>query len=367
MLWLAGIASAATVAVLDFDGYGVSFTEAQTATQGMRDAFLEEGQVDPLSGSDIADGVSRGLDGGLRRARELVAEGRRLYTGGDPAAALAPLTEAVGLHASAYSDVGRRPEMADATFLLGLCLLKAGRATEARERFDKVVSLVPHYAAERYQKMPENAAALLDAAEAALSSGPRTVRTADEMRRIGAALNVDYVVTGSVNGEGALYAKIFADGRLLSEVKGALEEMPPGPMDGAYVALAKRLGAAGLAGESAPEGGAGEDDRPELAPVDDAGLDDELDDASLDEGAIDRGPRFREDPPPAKKRPAPTKITTSGAMRYDQGPLVERWWFWAGVVGVAGGGVAGVWYAATPAPIEYVAEPDGWSVTVALP
>ncbi|MFN7144515.1 MAG: hypothetical protein ACK4YP_12125, partial [Myxococcota bacterium] len=203
-LLLAGIASAATVAVVDFDGYGVSFSDAQTATQGVRDAFLEAGVLDPLSGSDIADGVSKGQDDALRRARDLVSEGRRLYTTGDAAAAVGPLEDAIGLHEGALSDVGRRPELADAVFLHGLALLKTGDATDAKLRFAEAAALVPHYAKERGTRMSSEAAGLLAAAEDALAKGPRKARPADEVGRIAEALDVDYVVTGWVSADGAL-------------------------------------------------------------------------------------------------------------------------------------------------------------------
>ena len=88
---LAAPALAASVAVLELDGRGVRREDVETATQGVRDAFLEDGRLDPLSGSDIADGVSGGHDGELRRARELAAQARAAHDGGDPARAIPAL------------------------------------------------------------------------------------------------------------------------------------------------------------------------------------------------------------------------------------------------------------------------------------
>lgn len=367
-MWLALLwqtASAATVAVLDFDGYGLSFSDAQTAAQGVRDAFLEEGALDPLSGSDIADGVSKGQDDALRSARELVSEGRRLYTAGDAAGALSPLIEAIRLHDTAFSDVGRRSELADATFLLGLCLLKTGQAGEARVRFTEAAALVPAYAKERGTRMPSDAAALLAAAEDALAKGTRKARPADEVGRIGEALGVDYVVTGWVAADGAVSARMYAGGQLVSEVKANLEETPPLPIDGAYNDVVRRLAEAGAAAPVvvAPP--------PEPEPEPDPELDpgpppefDEGEDAAAP-ARPGRTPRTTA-PRTTVTREARPRAKEAGGMRYAEGPITQRWWFWTGAVAVAGGGAFGIWYALLDPPVEYVEEPDGWTVTVTV-
>jgi hypothetical protein len=358
MLLFVSLASAATVAVLDFDGQGVSFTDAETVTQGVRDAFLGEGALDPLSGSDIADGVSKGQDDALRRARDLVAEGRRRYSSGDAAGALAPLTEAIGLHQAAFSDVGRRPELADADFLLGLCLLKAGRSTDAHDRFAEAVALVPHYAQERGTKMSDTAAGLLAEAEQAWAAGPRHTRSAAEAGRIGDALNVDYVVTGSVDGQGAVSARMYGDGRLVAEVKGTLEELPPLPVDGAYSDLARRLAQTGHVGGAATAAVAVGDDG-----GDDAGED--LDADPVETPDFGEGDSHGDAPARhAADKPTSSKIRAGGSVRYEQGPITQRWWFWTGAVLVAGGGGVGLWYALSEPPTEVVQDPDVWSVTV---
>ncbi|MES2643060.1 MAG: hypothetical protein V4850_26495 [Myxococcota bacterium] len=368
MIWLALLwqtASAATVAVLDFDGYGLSFSDAQTAAQGVRDAFLEEGALDPLSGSDIADGVSKGQDDALRTARELVSEGRRLYTAGDAAGALSPLLEAIRLHNSAYSDVGRRSELADATFLLGLCLLKTGQAGEARTRFAEAAGLVPAYAKERGTRMSSDAAALLASAEDSFAKGPRGTRPDDEVGRIAEQLGVDYVVTGWVAADGAVSARMYAGDRLVSEVKANLEESPPLPVDAAYNEIARSLAADGTAAPAVV-----------VAPLPEPEPDPELD--------LGPPPEFDEEEDTVAARPARTPRTSAprttvtraskpsgkseaGGMRYAEGPITQRWWFWTGAVAVAGGGAFGIWYALLDPPVEYVEEPDGWTVTVTVP
>ncbi len=361
-LLFASVASAATVAVLDFDGYGVSFSDAQTAAQGVRDAFLESGKLDPLSGSDIADGVSKGQDAALSRARDLVSEGRRLYASGDSAAALDPLAEAIELHEGADSSVGRRPELADATFLYGLCLLKAGRSADARVRFGEAAFLVPQYAKERGTRMSSEAAGLLAAAEDTLARGARKTRPAAGIGRIAEALSVDYVVTGWVGADGALSARLFAGDQLVSEAKVMLDERPPLPVDAGYGTLVALLTEAGLtAPVSEPE--------PEVLPEEEAEQLDAEDTPDFDEGPSPAGPRAAAAAPRAAAAgtsSAKVKIKDSGAMKIRR-PIVEQWWFWTSAVAVAGGGTFGLVYALTPPPTEYVEEPDGWSVSVTTP
>ena len=369
MLLLAGLASAATVAVLDFDGYGLSFSDAQTVTQGVRDAFLEGGTLDPLSGSDIADGVSKGDDDTLRRARELVSEGRRLYTAGDSTGALAPLAEAIRLHDAAFSDVGRRPELADATFLRGLCLLKAGQASEAKAAFAAAAALVPGYAKERGTRMSSDAAGLLSAAEGTVAKGTRAARDPGEVGRIGEILAVDYVVTGWVSAGGEISARMYASGELVSEVKVVLEETPPLPVDGAYTALVRDL-AVGSAGAPVAVAAAVAEEEPDpeaLADEEDPGPPPDFDEGDDAPAARARPAKASGTAKVTTTRATTTKIKDSGTMRYAEGPLVQRWYFWAGAVAVAGGGAFGIWAAVQPTPVEYVEEPDSWGVTVTLP
>ncbi|MDP2309628.1 MAG: hypothetical protein Q8P18_26645 [Pseudomonadota bacterium] len=386
LLWHGAVASAATVAVLVFDGYGVAFSDAQTAAQGVRDAFLEEGALDPLSGSDIADGVSKGQDDALRAARELVSEGRRLFTAGDASGALAPLLEAIRLHDTAFSDVGRRSELADATFLLGLCLQKAGQSDEARARFAEAAALVPAYAKERGTRMSSDAAALLASAEETVAKGPRRARPWDEVGRIGEALGVDYVVTGWVAADGGVSTRMYADGgQLVAEVTATLEETPPLPVDAAYNDVARRLAEAGagpMAAAVPPVETPEELPDPEADPGPLPDLDEEDVEAAVatrPTRAARPSPRTTSSPratPPPRTSSSPRttvtretkpRVSDAGGMRYAEAPITQRWWFWAGAVGIASGGAFGIWYALLDPPVEYVEEPDAWTLTVTVP
>lgn len=379
-LLLAGLASAASVAVLDFDGYGVAFSDAQVATQGLRDAFLAEGLLDPLSGSDIADGAAKGQDAALRRARERVAEGRRRYDAGDVAGALPALTEAVALHDKAFSDVGRRPELADAHYLAGLCLLKADRAADARVQFVEAAFLHPGYATERATRPPAAAVDALRTAEDGLVRSPRRVRPAAEVQAIGEALAVDFVVTGTVEADGRVRTRLYAGSRLLGEATAQLQQLPALPVDDAYGTVARELaGAAGalpvaeielapsvplfdLEEDGAPDGG---DDR--------AG--DREPRARADERDPDRDDDVRRPTAQATTRAtartqgsaASRGASPSGAVPTDRNrtAVTDTWWFWTGAFFVVTGGAGAIGYALWEPEPEVVEDPDTWSVGVA--
>jgi hypothetical protein len=320
-----GVAHAASVAVLDFDGYGVSRDEALAASEALRERFLAEGLLDPLSGSDIAGGVSRGQDTALRRARELVGAARSALDGGDTEGAVALLDEAIALHERAWSDVGRRAELADARWLCALALLKAGRATEARAHAAEAVFLHPRYGRDRASQATGLAAELLRDAEAEVARAPRRVRPAADLADIGETLEVDFVVAGWLADDGRVRARLYAGPRLLGEATATLDQLPPLREDPAWTSLALELGgAAGAVPVVEPE------DAPDL----------------------DEEPARATDDPVARK-PAGTRVT-------------DQWWFWTGAFLAVGGAGTLVGYALWEPPVEVVDAPDTWTVRVAV-
>lgn len=351
LLALATLASAATVAVLDFDGYGVGFADAQTVTQAVRDAFLGEGLLDPLSGSDIAEGAAKGQDAGLRRARERVAEARRRCDGGDPAGAAGPLLEAIALHDVARSDVGRRPELADAWYLHAVCLQQAGREAEARAAFVEVAWLHPRYGRERAASPPAAAQEALRAAEDGLARAPRRIRPAAEVGEIGAALGVDFVVTGAVEADGRVKTRLYAKGRLLGEAGATLAQIPPLPVDDAYTTLARELAASAGALPAAeivdePPPLPDEEDAPKIAPA----------------------PRPTPSPRPSSAPRGATDIRGDERGKVptmsSRPPITETWWFWTGAFLIVAGGAGGTAYTLLEPDPEVVVEPDGWAVRI---
>ncbi|MFZ5476251.1 MAG: hypothetical protein ACOZNI_05695 [Myxococcota bacterium] len=337
MLALVCVATAASVAVLDFDGYGVSRDDALAASQALRDRFLAEGLLDPLSGSDIAGGVSRGEDAALRRARELVASARSKLDAGDVAGAIGALAEGISLHERAWSDVGRRSELADAHWLYAQALLRGGRSAEARAHATEACFLHPRYGRDRATNLTSAQADLLRTAEDTLAKGPRRVRPSAEIAEIAASLEVDFVVTGFVEHDGQVHTRLYAGARLLGEAVATLDQLPPLADDPAWADVALEL--AGAAGAAPEEGGEDEDLDEALEDLDDIG--------DLDAPA----PRAEPARAPPARRPPGERVT-------------DQWWFWTGAFFAAGGVGALVGYAVWEPGTEVVEEPDVWTVRV---
>ena len=165
LCWLVGAAGAATVAVVDFEAWGVTHDDADLATEGVRSALLAAGKLDSLAGSDISDGVSAAAEGELRSARSHAAEARRLYLSGDYGGAVSAASLAVEEHLAAHSNVGRRAELADAWYILGVANLQRQQRLDASEAFLHVGALYPHYLEERATNVPPDARPLLAAAQ----------------------------------------------------------------------------------------------------------------------------------------------------------------------------------------------------------
>ncbi len=313
-------AAAATVAVLDFESWGASQADAETATEGLRSAILTAGFLDALPGSDIADGVSAETEGDLRAARDHAAEARRLYLSGDYPGAISAATQAVSEHANALSQVGRREEVADAWYTLGAACAKSQLTSNAADAFMHVAKLDPRYLEERATNVPSAVRPLLAAAEAAAG---RPQLTHAEILQVRDALKVDWVVTGSIDDGGALEVQLWGAGgedvKLYADFHGYSVGLPAPSIDDAYNSLATDIVRKAV-----------------IAPASVSARDDE----PTDERTTQPTPR------PAKKA-----------------GLSHEWWFWTGAVAVVGGGVAVGYAVWEPAPVQ-VPGPDTWSVTI---
>lgn len=329
-LWIP-LAHAASVAVLDFDAQGQGFSTAQRAAEALRAALLEEHLLEPLSARDIADGVSAGRDTPLRLGRQKMAEARRLRASGDVVGCAARAGEAGDLLAEAWSDVGRRTELADAWFLQGACLSETGNEVDAAFAFAEVTRQHPGYLGERAEDLaPGMVEALARAQAAADAAGPRR-RPPERLATIGAALGVDYVVTGNLDRRGRLTVALYEDGTLRGEAASSVK-LPPSAADPAFVALAHQL-------------------------VDAAGLD--LDEAA-DVPALDPAEVLRAEP----EEDAPEPGAPSEQAVADRGPVERRWWIWTTLALVAGGGATAVALLTADPPPDPVQGPPTWSVHI---
>lgn len=390
-LALLPIASAASVAVLDFDAYAVPHEDAQFVAEQVRDTFLAERWLDPMSSTDLAETTVRGHEAELAEARENVAAGRARWQAGDAAGAAARWERAVALHYAARSDIARRAELADAAWSLAMALDGAGDPDGARVALETVARMFPGYDQTRASERPPALVETFRAAEAARLRAEPTRWAEAALAELEDTLGVDYVITGSVRSDGRLTARIYDAGALLYESSAMLTTSPPALFDPAYEAVAGELAAAvGARAETSDPRAAQEED--EATKEDEARDDDEAqeDDApERDDTVVVGRPEEREpverprtsDTPRRMETDAPPRAASSSpkgaqvgapspraAPRPDTEPAVtERWWFWAllfsATVG-AGAAVAGWMYEPRPT-VEEV--PDAYTVTVVAP
>lgn len=320
MLLLASTAVAATVAVLDFWGPEVAAEDAAAAAEALRAALLASGVHDPMSGPDIADGVSAGREAQLRSARARYAEARRLYEEGQPGLAHLALVEAVDGLVAARSAVGRREELADAWYLDGLCALDLGDTVGARKDFAAALRLVPDYDRTRLAEAPSAVAPLFRAARQQVRTEAPPLPAREEIAAMATRLHVDFVVVGVVDADGQLALQVHDEaGTEVGELRARLGSLPPRATDPALGDLARKL-------EKAFE------------------------------------PALRSSPPPRAAAPVEAEVSEEGPPS-----IATRWWFWLAILGLAGGAGAAVALSLDPAePGTTTTTPDSWSIHVEL-
>ncbi|MCB9760175.1 MAG: tetratricopeptide repeat protein [Alphaproteobacteria bacterium] len=240
-LLLGAPAQASEVAVLDFDGRGVSFDEASQAAQGVRDALLEDGRWRPLSAFEVADRFAEGRP--LAEARARVSEARAALDAGDFSRGLKLLGEALGLHADAGSDLARRPEMADVHYFTGLALLELGRHPEAIAQLTEALRLCPGYPEHRAPRLTPAARAAFDEAAEQLLASPMILPDEETLAALAERLGVDAIVAGAVEPTG-VRLRLVADGRVLDAAR-PLDGWVPLPGDALYAELIADLQSGG--------------------------------------------------------------------------------------------------------------------------
>ncbi len=338
-----------TIAVLDLDGYDISFDDAQVMTQGLRDGFLEEGTFDPLTGYDISEGMSAGQDAGIRQAREHLAQARTKMDAGDASGALRLLAEVLSLHEAAWSWVGRRPELADAHYYTAIALAKLGRNTDATSHLVECLYLHPGYHQDRAASPQANVVRLFAEAAAQLNQAERRTVPGARTASIGERLGARYVVSGYVVGDGTVHVSLFQDGRLITEATDYAEALPLYPGDPFFYDLAVLLvgNEANAAGSAAtmPIGTPSTAEPsfndfheiPDVEPSEPSGHISMGSVGTSDGGHLtDQGSAYGSN---TRRRQRGSEHKVRG-VRYERKPVTETWWFWTGVtVAVAGGGL----------------------------
>ncbi|MFH1463979.1 MAG: tetratricopeptide repeat protein [Pseudomonadota bacterium] len=363
-----------TVAVLDLDGYGIPWETTQVMTQGVRDGFLEEATFDPLSGYDIAEGLSMGQGDALRRSRELLAGARQKMDAGDNAGALRELAEVLSLHENAWSWVARRPELADAHFFTAVALARLGRTTEAVDHLVECVYLYPGYAKDRAVDVPANMSSMFESALRQLEESERRTVPGSRIATIGERLSARYVVTGYVVADGTVHVGLYQDGRLVTEVNDYADELPLYPGDPFFLDLASRLvggqsspaPAPTLGTRHSPDGEEDLDDfheipvvEPTVTPVGPAASIGTSDGGHL----TDQGSSYSHNQ--RRRRTGRDGHKVSG-IHYDRKPVTETWWFWTGLTAVVAGGGVGLYFLLQDdtTPSQQTVENDSYTLTV---
>lgn len=376
-----GVAQASTVAVLDFDGYGVSFDDSALVSQGMRDAFLETSWL-PLSDFDIADRLSAGHEGDISSARRLVSDARGALDRGQASTALSKLRQAKKLHLGAGSDVGRRPELADVEFFLAKAFLKLGRRSDAKKALIECLYLFPGYPDHRAPSMGSSLRSLFGQAETQINSTSKRILSSAEAASLQARLDVDALVVGYLASDGTIYARITRGTDITSEVRKTAAEVPPFPGEPIYGQLVRELVGEGggmipppdYDGGSAPYaddsyGGSSGDDFDDLPTFDDG----YAQPVQEEEGMSVRSPKTDPPSPEHAERESGFKTSTdkdsrirsTGRMKYDSGPITHQPWFWGAIAGgvVVGGGVAAIVLLSDSGGGDTTDEPEGGGAT----
>lgn len=323
------MASAQDVAVLPFDGYGVPYDEVQMAPQGFRDALLEEGSYFPLSEYDVTNRLSTGRQDDIAEARRLVAQARTSLDKGEPSSALSLLNQALELHEDADSAWARRSELADVHYFIGAALIKKGRRTEAIASFVEALYLFPGYGETRAPTMtPAIESALSEAARFLDESEPRMTLSGD-LERLSVALDAEFLVTGYVDLDGTLFARMTQGGEVVGESSRSMMVVPPYPGEPIYLEMVEEMmgGALELGSEPVVE--------PEEEFFSIAGS-----------GPIGTSKKTIFSREPDEEEVGTISGTKSRAPRGRQRDkrITEEWWFWTmGGVAIAGG-VAGLVY-----------------------
>jgi hypothetical protein len=267
----------------------------------------------------------------------------------DTSGALRLLAEVLSIHESAWSWVGRRPELADAHFFTAVALAKLGRTTEAVDHLVECLYLYPGYDQGRAVGVTGAISSLFTRAKTQLDEAERRTVPGSRIATIGDRLGSKYVVCGYVVADGTVHVGLYQDGRLVTETTDYAAELPLYPGDPFFYDLAVLL----VGGEhspapssfTAPIGQPSTTD-PEFSDFHEiptvepsaSGTSSTSSIGTSDGGHLtDQGSAYdNRDRRSGNRR---SEHTMSG-IRYERKPVTETWWFWTGVtVAVAGGGV----------------------------
>lgn len=365
MLLVLSLAAAAPLALLPLDGRGADAATAEDATEALRDALVADGRLDVMLGSPIAEALALGHESDLKKARERFAAGRKAYDGSDASAAIAALTEAIRLHDLAGSAWVRRAELADARWLMALCLLREGRVLDGRAQLVEVAKLWPGYGTSRGTGSSV-ATRMLGEVEEGLAKESWTLPDDSALDGLFRALDPGWLALGALDGAGGVVVYVvYSDGGVDS-VDGVVS-LPIDNLEQGWTVLAAEIAELVGAGTESSARTAVSSSVVEREEFDgDADSFDPIDGEPDPRADADASTAGRYDGSSLPES-APVKIRERGSIRYDDRPVTTKWWFWTAIVVAVGGTTAAAYGLSQPAQVVQVYDQDTFTVSVQTP
>jgi hypothetical protein len=229
------------IAVLDFDGYGVNWTDTQSAADGLRAALLSGGQLRPLTGAEISRRMLGDRQDQLNLARQLMADARLRLDADEREEALALLAEALGLHDSLGSGVCRRPEVADVFGWSAITMAELGWEAESLAYMIEALALYPRWQQDRASGLSTEVLASFVDANHVLLASPRRVVPAIGLQAAIDILATPRLVLGRLELDGSLVLQVFDGTTHRGELAARAQSLPLTQSDPVFHDLARRL------------------------------------------------------------------------------------------------------------------------------
>jgi hypothetical protein len=306
------------IAILDFDGYGVTWTDTQSAADGLRAALLSSGKLQPLTGAEISRRMLGEGQAELNQARRLVAEARQRVAADEQEEALSLFAEALAIHDALGSGVCRRPEVADIFGWSAIAMAKMGWDDEALAYMVEALALYPRWHEDRTSELTPALRGAFEAATGVLDGAPRRVEPATGLDATIATLGTPRLVLGRLERDGSVVLQVFEGTVHRGALAAQAASLPLTQSDPVFRDLARRL-----------------------------------------ERTFPVAPMVVDAAPGVAQPTAPTPVPTEPEIL-----ARTRWWLWPVVLGTTAGGGALIGATLVSPPPTYEVIPPSWVVTV---
>jgi hypothetical protein len=362
------IAEAGEVAVLQFDGYGVSFDDASLVSEGVRSAFLEVGDYFPVEAWDFSERMADSTDPTLREARSKYAEGVVEFRAGRYRSSISSFEASIDAHMSVGSHYARREQLADVYFHIGRAQFQIGASTGAMQSFEHVARLYPQYLETRHRgandSLSGSVRAMISRASSELDAAPRSLPSEVDLQEIALSINVDAIVAGYISADGQIFAQMVSRGRIIGDVNEVSQDVPPFPGDPIFITMVESLlGGVGGVQEPSPV-----ESSTQFAsnPFGTSGATSSPVPSFVEQSTNQR--------PPERCVDVWWQVwktcEATGPLSYASKPVTEEWWFWTATgVAVVGGGVYAWnrWAPESEDPEDVIVDGNSYTLNVDIP